>query len=408
MKVTLLTGDNATRTLKRLIGACWNLDVAVAWGGRNPVFEAMIEHHDKLRRVVIGTHMYQTDPAVLRAFMPYTAVRCMPPDGKLFHPKVYLFELDDGIAAVVGSHNLTGGAFGGRNIEASVLIEGSLADSALRDIAEFINSCWGDAEKIDEGGFLFAYESQYHANRIKREALDNFHRIKKPREGTDKPSPQAISWNEFVRGIKIDPHHEIEARLSVLERAASIFVEKVSLAKMTVAERKAIAGTYGSKEEGLDALPWAWFGTMFGQGDFKNLINESPAGLSRALDRIPLDGDVSEVQFRAFSKDFDSAFTGKAHKGGVPTASRLLAMKRPDLFVAVNAANRRGICGAFGVAPTTLNLDNYWERIVIPTQLSPWWQHARVRGGLNSRLWDNRAALLDCIYYDPNAKNSAN
>ncbi len=173
-------------------------------------------------------------------------------------------------------------------------------------------------------------------------------------------------------------------------------------------ERRAIAGTYGPIEKKLDDLDWNWFGTMFGQGDFKNLVNESPDGLSKALDHVTLDGDVTEEQFRAFANDFDAAFKGKAHKGRIATASRLLAMKRPDLFAAVNEANRRGICAAFGVASSTLNLKNYWERIVVPTQLSPWWQHPRPRNALNARIWDNRAALLDCIYYHPNAKKSEN
>ncbi len=140
MSVKLLTGRNATKTLVRLVRACRRLDVAVAWAGRNRVVDAMLEHHRKLRRVVIGTHMYQTDPKVLRDFMPFTVARCMPPDGHLFHPKVYLFELDDAVKAVVGSHNLTRGAFEGRNIEVSVLIEGSLDNDALRDIAEFVHA----------------------------------------------------------------------------------------------------------------------------------------------------------------------------------------------------------------------------------------------------------------------------
>lgn len=39
-----------------------------------------------------------------------------------------LFETSQGLAAVVGSHNLTGGAFGGKNIEVSVLLEGDADD----------------------------------------------------------------------------------------------------------------------------------------------------------------------------------------------------------------------------------------------------------------------------------------
>jgi len=143
MKLELLTDKNASQTLIRLVRTCKQMDVAVAWAGKNQVVEVMIEHHKKLRHVVIGTHMYQTDPAVLRSFMPFSAVRCMPPDGQLFHPKVYLFKLDNAFAAVIGSHNLTEGAFGARNIEASVLIQCDPSDDALRSIDGFIQASFG-------------------------------------------------------------------------------------------------------------------------------------------------------------------------------------------------------------------------------------------------------------------------
>lgn len=403
MEVSVLTEGQATRTVARLVRECIRFDVAVAWAGANPVVDAMLAAHLKLGKVVIGTHMYQTDPTVLRAFMPYKGARCMPPDGRLFHPKVYLFESPTGLSAVVGSHNLTGGAFGGKNIEVSVLLEGEAGDEVLSGLASFVKASWHSAEAIDEDNFLFPYEAQYRLNKARRGALDKFHRLKKPRPGA-KTSPLALSWAKFVEHVKGDGHHNLDGRLAILERAAALFSEHASFAAMSLFERRAVAGTYGSKEPRLDGLEWPWFGTMFGQGDFKNLVNESPARLSEALDHIPAEGDVSEEQFNAFAMAFSRAFQGKSHTGGVPTATRLLAMKRPDFFVGVTDANRNGICAAFGTAPTTLNLGNYWSRVVVPMQSSPWWLAPRPRGALTGRIWDNRAALLDSIYYDPSTK----
>ncbi len=404
MKVRLLTNLQATRAVTRLVQTCKQFDVAVAWAGANPVVDAMLAANKKLRRVVIGTHMYQTDPKVLRAFMPFKGSKCLPPDGRLFHPKVYLFETPTGLSAVVGSHNLTGGAFKGKNIEVSVLIEGKAGDDVLDGLITFVNASWTAAEAIDEETFLFAYEHQYELNREKKKALGLFSRIKKPRAGGSKPSPLLLPWDEFISRVKADSLHGLDRRLAILERAAALFENKGGFAGMPMDERRAIAGTYGNKELQLDGLEWGWFGTMFGHGDFKNLVNESPERLSMALAYIPIEGDVSEAQYDSFVGDFSLAFNGKAHKGGVATASRLLAMKRPDTFVAVNDANRKGICGAFESAPTTLSLGNYWQRIVVPTQLSPAWQQVRPRGKLDGRIWDNRAALLDSIYYDPTAK----
>lgn len=401
----MLTDGQATNTVVRLVQECIRFDVAVAWASSNTVVDAMLKAHPKLGRIVIGTHMYQTDPTVLRRFMQYKGARCLPPDGRLFHPKVYLFEMQNGFASVVGSHNLTGGAFGGTNVEVSMLLEGSSKETAFVDLSSFVKSSWGTANTIDEDSFLFAYEAQYRINKTKRSSLDRFHRLKKPRAGA-KTSPMDISWSSFIAEVKNDGHHNLEGRLAILERASALFKEYGAFEAMSQYERKAIAGTYGSKEPQLDGLDWAWFGTMFGLGDFKNLVNESPKLLSKALQDIPLDGDVSEVQFDAFAHHFGLAFKDKAHKGGVATASRLLAMKRPDIFVGLNNANRVGISEAFGTAPTTLNLGNYWERIIIPMQNSPWWLHPRPREALAGRIWDNRAALMDSIYYDPSTKRT--
>jgi len=339
--------------------------------------------------------------------MAIPQVKCMFPDGRLFHPKIYLFQTGRRVTALVGSHNLTAGAFDGHNVEASMLIEGDASAPALRDLLLYVKKAWEHAEVIDEESFLFAYEQQYEVNKAKQKALNTFHRVKKPRRGATKPSPMALTWAAFVQKVRADGNHKINERISVLERAAVLFQKNASFAAMGRDERRAIAGTYGSKELTLDELPWPWFGTMFGQGDFKTLVNEEPDMLSVALDEIPFKGNLHEQAYAAFVTHFQKAFQNKSHKGGVATASRLLAMKRPDVFVCLNNANKQGLCDALGVAYTTVSVSNYWERIVVPIQLSPWWGHERPRDPLAGRIWDNRAALLDCIYYDPSSKKSA-
>lgn len=403
MEIKLLSDVEAKRVTRKLVQDSMSIDIAVAWAGKNTIVDALLQHPAKLRKIVIGTHMYQTNPTVLRSLLPYSGVRCMPPNGRLFHPKIYLFHLNTELTAIVGSHNLTAGAFEGGNIEASVLIHGAGTDSILRDLLSFVEKAWRTAKKIDED-FLFAYGRQYDINRAKRKALERFHPIKMPRGGTSIPSPLQLPWSEFKEKVIKDLHHnDLSTRLMVLEGAAAIFAKKPHFADLDRDDRRAIAGTFGREEEKRSDIPWAWFGTMFPQGDFKNLVNDSPGGLSKALDCIPAEGEVSENDYNLFTKLFRKAFEGKEHKGGVATASRLLCMKRPDVFVGVNNANRKGLCGAFEVAFSTLSLDNYWDRIVVPTQLSPWWQQDRPRGMLAGRIWDNRAALLDCLYYDPAA-----
>lgn len=409
MSIRLLSEDRAARETLTLLRDCTSVSIAVAWATKSAVTDALLAS-GKLKRAVVGTNMYITDPEVLSQLRDHPDARVIAPDHpRLFHPKVYLFTKGDLFWAVVGSHNLTRRAFGmpvkaGKpaNIEASVLIEGRLADEGselFAELSEFVDQGWADGEEIDDD-FLFAYKRQYEANKQNRKALEAFHRVKRPKRGSKVASPMDITWPEFVGETRERDKHDFELRLVLLERAQRIFGEHRSFEAMGHEERRAIAGTFGTVEEQLDGINWAWFGTMFGQGDFKYLVNRTPAGLSAALDHIPPQGHVTEAQYCSFVEEFRTAFEDRAHKGNYPSASRLLAMKRPDQFVAVNSQNRDGLCEALSVAPTTLDLDNFWERIVVPIRLSPWWLAPRPTKRQEARLWDNRAAMLDCIYYE--------
>lgn len=400
MSPDVLTGNKASDRLVELIKQCNKLHVAVAWATPNTVADEILKAHKKWGHIVIGTHMFQTAPDLLRRFMKFGNVRIREPEGKLFHPKVYFFEMPTGVCIVVGSHNLTGGAFDNGNIEISLLYSGQAKDETALKVMRFIASAWKDAKEIDED-FLHNYEPRYRWQQQRQSQDFPYYKLASPQKNQSKYQPLDMAWKEYVAAVKNDENHKLTGRIAILERAAHLFLEKDSLIYMEPDERRAIAGTFGHKEETFEGLSWAWFGTMFPFGDFKNLINQSPNGLSRALDHIPYRGEVKEEHFSAFADSFIAAFEGKSHKGGVAAASRLLALKRPDVFVAVNNANRDGLCEAFGAAHSTLKLDNYWERIIVPILLSPWWQEARPDQRLNGRIWDCRAALLDCIYYDP-------
>ena len=400
MNVRFLTEADASATMLKLIASCDQSSFAVAWAGRNRIADSLRKHAVKTKYGVIGTHMYQTSPDVLRDFIGSSSVRYMRPNGRLFHPKAYIFWHGNMITAIVGSHNLTASAFEGRNVEASLMYSGKATEPALRHIRDFIERSWANAHSIEDDDYLFSYELQYNANKSKREALNSFYLLKRPK-GKRAGSPLTLTWKAFVKGVRGDKHHSEAGRLAILERARALFVARGSFEQMNHDERRAIAGTYGPKEPQLDGHDWAWFGTMFGHGDFKNLVNQSPAMLSTALDRIPLSGDVTEAQYNLFAADFRTAFAGKSHVGGVATGSRLLALKRPDRFVAVNKANQVPLCAALSVAPTTLSLDNYWNSIAVPIAMSDWWNHPRPSTRPGARIWDNRAALLDSLFYEP-------
>ncbi|MNP75524.1 hypothetical protein D3C76_1725920 [compost metagenome] len=77
-------------------------------------------------------------------------------------------------------------------------------------------------------------------------------------------------------------------------------------------------------------------------------------------------------------------------------------MKRPDYFVCICNPNRRQLADVFSTSYSTFTLDNYWERIIEPMQLMPWWQQEMPGDDdVEQWIWNGRAAMLDAIYYDP-------
>ena len=86
--------------------------------------------------------------------------------------------------------------------------------------------------------------------------------------------------------------------------------------------------------------------------------------------------------------------------GGVATASKMLAMKRPDTFLCVCKPNITSASEELGFARTTLSLENYWDRVVGVIRLADWY-NAEKPDGIDSDLWECRVAMLDAILYAP-------
>jgi hypothetical protein len=139
-----------------------------------------------------------------------------------------------------------------------------------------------------------------------------------------------------------------------------------------------------------------WFGSMRGSGRFGTRLNNNSASLDAALDHIPLDSGVSKKAFDDFKANY------KWDGSGVGNASRLLAMKRPDLFACVDSKNRSGIADAFGVTASSLQtFEGYWN-LMQRIWRCPWRRSPRPGTQLERRIWNTRVALLDSLYYDAN------
>lgn len=189
--------------------------------------------------------------------------------------------------------------------------------------------------------------------------------------------------------------------MGVLTKARALFATGIPYAMWSEDDRKLVAGTLGRKKSQQPGVDYGLFGSMGASGTFANLVIEAPLGLSDALDFIPLMGAVTQDDYDRYCKAFIAAFDQNGRVGGLPTGTRLLAMKRPDAFVCIDSANRKDLCENFGVSPSTTNLENYWQRIIEPMHGDAWWRHPQPSNVTDAEIWLGRAALLDAIYYTP-------
>lgn len=137
---------------------------------------------------------------------------------------------------------------------------------------------------------------------------------------------------------------------------------------------------------------------MQGAGHFKKLVNVQPKRIGHAIDAIPVKGEVTNAHFAAFSDEIGSL-------PGVSLASgtRLLIMKRPDVFVPFNAPNLKKLCKACGLSEN-VDWETYWHSIVGKIRQAIWYQEPCPKQRLARRIWNGRAAMLDALFFDEGLK----
>ncbi|KRC14817.1 hypothetical protein ASE31_08720 [Acidovorax sp. Root217] len=325
--------------------------------------------------------------------------------GPLFHPKLYLFEHEDKYTAIIGSHNLTRGAFE-MNIELSTLTDFAKDDPAARELLSFIEE--QEKEKIIvSNAFLDRYEDLHRLAKRQKRDLDSLYQTLPDRrtEEARKKAPIHIGWDTWFEMIRKQDTHGLEPRLEVLSRIKKIFGDSSSFAAMDVSDRRRVAGLATAEMVRTDGVDWNYFGAMsntlrFDQA-FGHLALEEPQGISDALDLIPLDRPVIEEDWNAYWNALRAAV---GDEGGIGrgVATRLACVKRPDVFVPLNNKNAQKLARILDKKPSHLmDAKHYWEQVVAPMRMSPWWSSNRPVDSLQAEAWEGRAALLDALVYEP-------
>lgn len=362
---------------------------AVAWAGNIDKFklaQILEENAYKIEKLIVGLHFYQTAPSFIECFMDKKGVRFVMQSDGTFHPKVYLFyNSKKDWSAIVGSSNFTTSGFGD-NCEANILLSSEDGDLTLfEQIKDSISEWWKNAESFDKKK-LQVYKQNY------KNQLQNLKKTTIFKGNNIVSKLELLNWNEFYFWVQQDPH--LQDRFKLLDRAQECFKGNAVFRNLNERERKGFAGLLKNKYK--DEPNWAFFGTI---SDFRyrHHLNDSSSKLLHAIDLIPSSGDVTKKQYDAYTKCFINILE---RKNPLASISRLLAIKRPDLFVCINNDNKKKIAESFNICKSDFTVENYWNILESFIWNSEWYIEPKGNKKESElKCWKYRVALLDSISY---------
>lgn len=213
-------------------------------------------------------------------------------------------------------------------------------------------------------------------------------------------------WPIFVDFIEQQAAlHALEERLTLLDYIHGL--EKTSLVEMTELDRLVFAGKHTNKHiHTVYNFDIEWFASTKGAKIFHTLFTEQPAAFDKALGFIPLSGDVTPAQYNKFVVAYKKIFSTytktkvNGEKAPLAPASRLLAMRRPDQFIALTNAKIDILCQGLGIAKfNNYDFESYWQDLIGTMRTFAWWHQSEPSNERECKLWNARAILVDLFLY---------
>lgn len=400
-------------TFLDLFKKCKRFSFAVAWASPiEGVFKVILQNKRKIDKGIVGLHFYQTDPNFIKEFIGSNKVKFFPVTSGTFHPKIYLFENNDGWTLIVGSANFTNAAFS-KNHEASIMVTNNdkNAKETLEAVVNILNDYKKNAKTFTKADFdKYAPISKQQQDKLKSFS-ENYEEKTNQSRRTKPFYLSKLSWNEFCSRIKKETGKDgprFEKRKDLLCTIEDIFNSRdektrkyLSFSEYTPDERRIIAGLkLNKKSMYYGEIAPGFFGQMSPLGILYTYVREDNTCkiISEALDCIPREGLVEKKHYDRFVQKITSI-----KNIALAIATRFLAMKRPDIFVCLDSANESRLCENFEIelsAKKEKKFEDYWEKIICHIKKCKWWKFPRPAKGDDLIIWKNRAAFLDSISYE--------
>ncbi|ALS34349.1 hypothetical protein PTRA_a3363 [Pseudoalteromonas translucida KMM 520] len=153
-----------------------------------------------------------------------------------------------------------------------------------------------------------------------------------------------------------------------------------------------------------------WFASTKSAKAFHQLLADMPDAFDDALSNIPLEGNITHYEYQQFVAAYLKAFSDGNEKPTLAPATRLLAMRRPDVFTPISNNRLDALCGALGVSKLkNTDFERYWQDIVQKIQTLSWFKMAKADNELEEQLVSIKA-LIPCFFYyaDTTTADSSN
>lgn len=394
----MINSNNLKKIFIGLLNRYEYLSFATAWASSaHSAFKELVLSESKIKTSTIGLHFYQTDPEVLEKFHQNENIKFVLQPNGVFHPKLYLFwNSYKDWSVLIGSANFTKNAFSGNNIENMILLSSANSKNVLfKEVKLFLESCFNHEDaKVIDSTYISKYRNLYFSKAKSLEKLSNIYSGQVMKKSPLDVDILTYSWAQYFNKIKQDQYHGFNDRLEMLEIIQSFFHKKASLQNMELIERKYIGGLPNAQYSNF-----GWFGSMKGNGVFHQEINMNNSIISDALDIIPLTGYVDKKCFLEYIRVFSSVKSFRNNPLG--SLTRLIAMKRPDLFFCINMKNNR-LGKDLGIKNLNkVDAVRYWDEFLQRLYDTDWFNNRPDTKNRTELLaWKYRMALIDCIYYE--------
>ncbi|MCJ8320788.1 MAG: hypothetical protein MJK12_14210 [Colwellia sp.] len=199
-------------------------------------------------------------------------------------------------------------------------------------------------------------------------------------------------------------------RLTFLDYLQSIKTQ--SLADMIEEDRLAFTGKHTNRHDiAVYKFDVEWFGSTKGAKIFHQLLQNHANEFDIALACIPSTGEVNFQQYQKFVAAYIGIFNkhSSGEKAPLAAATRLLAMHRPDQFIALTNTKIEAICQGFNIVKfNNRDFDSYWHDLIGTLRTMSWWHQEKPECENELRIWQYRAILVDVFLFADNstAQNS--